>query len=558
MRLPDGVDHAHVRERLRRLRRPRVTITDPPEGVVFDHDVAVRVRDGTVLRVNVFRPQADGPHPVIMSAHPYGKDELPKLSGAGDATRYRIPFQLRLLSQSTPLSFSAWTSWEAPDPASWVPRGYVVVNCDLRGWGHSDGVGRILSHQEALDSYDLVEWAAAQPWSTGRIGLLGVSYLAISQWAAASERPPHLSAICPWEGFTDAYRDFMRPGGILENGFLRLWSTVLQRQRRSPIHLLRDAKRHPFFDDWWAACNRDIESIDVAALVCASFSDHNLHSRGTFEGFRRIASPQKWLYTHRGGKWATFYSAEAHELQAKFFDHFLRDDDNGMLAEPRVRVEVREDASTVTAVRGEAEWPPSGTRWEPEFLGPDGQLSPVAPATAGSVAFDHRRGRARFRLRVTEDTELVGPMSVRLHLEVQDADDVNVFAGIRKVRDGKIVGFEGSYGFDRALVTFGMAKASHRAVDPERSLAWSPFHPDTERQALRPGEIVALDIELAPQATLFRADEELLLDVQGRWFFPTNPIVGQFPARYERSRRGTCVLHFGAGYDAALHLPRRP
>ena len=114
------------------------------------------------------------------------------------------------------------------DPGHWVSRGYVVVNADLRGWGKSDGAGELFSDQEGLDCHDLIEWAAMQPWSNHRVGMSGVSYSAISQWAAAATRPPHLAAICPWEGFTDFYRDFARPGGVLENGFLSMWTIGLR------------------------------------------------------------------------------------------------------------------------------------------------------------------------------------------------------------------------------------------------------------------------------------------------------------------------------------------
>ena len=228
-----------------------------------------------------------------------------------------------------------------------------------------------------------------------------------------------------------------------------------------------------------------------------------------------------------------------------------------MLETPPVRVEVREDASTITAVRHESVWPPSGTQWDPRFLSVNQRLLESVPTDPGSVTFDHRRGRASFSMGFTEDTEVVGPMWLRLHLSLQGADDVNVFAGVRKLRRGRVVGFEGSYGFDRALVTLGLAKASHRAVDPDRSLPWLPFHPDTDRRPLRPGEIVTLDIELAPSATLFRAGEELRLDLQGRWFFPPVPWFSQFPAHYEPSAAGTCVLHLGGPYDAALHVPQR-
>jgi putative CocE/NonD family hydrolase len=326
------------------------------------------------------------------------------------------------------------------------------------------------------------------------------------------------------------------------------------------VTVLRDSGAHPLFDDWWAARCRDIERIDVPALVVATFSDHNLHSRGTFEGFRRIGSTEKWLYAHRRPKWATFYSEHGLSVQQQFFDHFLRDGapaTGGMHDVPRVRYEVHEDGRTCVATRTDSEWPPVGTRWEALRLGPSGELIARRDPTAESIEFDVRRGRVRFSYRFVEDTEVVGPMWLRVHVGLRDADDMCLFAGVRKERGGKLVGFEGSYGFDRALVTFGMRKLSQRAVDWERSALARPFHPDDRREPLRPGEIVPLDLELPPSATLFRTGEHLVLDLQGRWFFPTNPIVGQFPARYERSRRGTAVLHVGGDHDAALHVPRR-
>jgi predicted acyl esterase len=542
----------HVARRLTHAVRPAVTITAPPDGVVVDRDVEVAVRDGTILRVNVFRPAHDGRFPVLMCAHPYGKDALPRARG----TRYTVPRQLRLIPQGRPFTISAWTGWEAPDPAFWVPRGYVVVNCDLRGWGRSDGVGELLSEQEADDYHDLVEWAAGQPWSTGRVGLNGVSYLAISQWGAASRRPPHLAAICPWEGFADAYHDFARPGGVREDGFVVMWTTLLRLQRRSPVDLRAQQRRRPLFDDWWRARTRDLARVDVPALVCGSFSDHCLHSPGTFDAFRRIGSSQKWLYTHRGPKWSTYYSHEALAFQQRFFDHFLKDDDNGMPEVPRVRVEVREDAGTIVDVRGEHDWPLPGTYWRALALdAATGTLGDSGPARASSVAFATRHGHARFAYVFDDDVEITGPMWARLHVEVRDADDVYLFVGVRKMRAGHVVGFEGSYGYDRDLVTHGVVKASLRATDAERSTSWLPWHPCDTPEPLRPGEIVSVDVALAPSATLFRAGDTLRLEVQGHWFFPRNPLVGQFPAAYERSPRGTCVLHTGGASRSALHAP---
>lgn len=539
---------------IRRLIRPPVTITDPPAGAVAEWDVPVPARDGTRLRVNVFRPASGGPWPVIMCAHPYGKDDIP----LHHRTRrgYRPSFQYRLM-RSAPLAHSAWTSWESPDPGHWVARGYVVVNADLRGWGTSAGEPSLLSEQEGRDLHDLVEWAGDQPWSTGRVGLSGVSYLAISQWTGAATRPPHLAAICPWEGFTDLYRDFARPGGVLETGFFTVWSTVTKRRSGGRVDLRTPARRRPQFDDWWADRNREIENIDVPALICGSFSDHNLHSTGSFEGFRRISSTHKWLYTHRGPKWATYYEPAALVVQARFFDHFLKGEDTGILDEPPVRLEIRDDRTTVTRVSAEAQWPPAGVQWRTLRCRPDGTLGDDA-APRGAVTFRARRGRASFTHRFGEDTDVVGPMLLTLHLSIDAGDDLSVFAAVRKLRDGREVTFEGSYGFLGDTVSHGILLASQRAVDPDRSRPGERFHPHTSRQPLVPGEPVRLEIGLHPSATHFRAGDELRLDVQGRWFHGRNPILGQFPAGYRRAGRGTCTLHLGPDGGGELQLPVLP
>ncbi len=557
-RLPSRLRYAWGQVR-RRAFVP-VTITEPPPGVLFERDVAVPMRDGVVLRVNVFRPQGGGTHPVILSAHPYGKDELPKPKRSGRG--YRAPFQYHLM-QTAPVTHSAWTSWEAPDPAHWVPRGYVVVNADLRGWGHSDGVGYPLTEQEGRDGHDLVEWAAAQPWSSGRVGTSGVSYLAISQWATAAERPPHLAAIVPWEGFTDLYRDWARPGGVRENGFFAIWTAGLRIATGKKSDFGVQARRRTVIDDWWTARNRDIENIVAPALICGSFSDQNLHSRGSFEGFRRISSRHKWLYTHRDPKWAAYYSADGLVAQERFLDHFLRGDDTGMLQRPPVRVEVREDRATISAVREVADWPPPDTVWRTVHLragsgAADGTLEAANPAP-GSASFRIRRGRASFTHVFERDTEIVGPMALRVTLSVVGADDVSMFAGIRKFRRGREVTFHGSYGFPDDLVTHGTLLASHRRVDPDRSEPHRPFHPHTAREPLAAGDPVELEIELAPSATLFRAGDALRLDLQGRWFFSRNPLVGQFPPAYVTvGRGGSCTIHTGGDHRSSLLLPVAP
>jgi uncharacterized protein len=546
----------YVLDRLAGIARPRVTVAEPPPGaVVREVDVEVAMRDEVILRVNVHRPPGDEPVPAIMSAHPYGKDALPRRGRRG---RWRVSPQYRGFRQPQPVAFSSLTGWEAPDPAWWVARGYAVVNCDLRGCGTSDGTGDLLTVQEGEDYHDLIEWAAAQPWCTGKVGLLGVSYLAISQYGAAATRPPHLAAICPWEGFSDPYRDLMRPGGTREDGFVRVWSRGMRKWR-----LAGDVRAgqvaHELLDEWWQARTPALERIEAPMLVCASFSDHNLHSHGSFRAFERVGSSQKWLYTHRGGKWATFYSEEALTVQLRFFDRFLRDERNGLDDEPRVRLEVRSDRDTVAEVRAEPEWPLRGTRWTELSLSADGRLvADAGDATAGAIGFDTRSGCATFAWTFSERTELSGPMALRLHVSLADGGDADLHVRVQKLRDGHAIPFEGSYGFGLDGVTTGWLRLSQRELDAERSRPFEPVHAHLRRLPLTAGEVAAVEMALMPSATLFEPGEQLMLEVHGRWPKPRNPLTGQFPAWYERRPRARCTLHCGGDHDARLLVPRIP
>jgi predicted acyl esterase len=538
--------------RLRGMAKPPISVYEHDAGaIVVDRDAEVVTRDGTVLRVNVHRPPGDGQFPIVMCTHPYGKDRVPTRSRRGG---YKVSFQYRALRQTGPISFSNLTSWEAPDPAWWAAHGYAVVNCDLRGAGTSDGVGDLMSAQEGEDIADLVEWAGAQPWSNGAVGLLGVSYLALSQWNGAAQRPSSLKAIVPWEGFTDPYRGLLRPGGFPEVGFLKLWAAGTKKSRQS-YSLMDACLQRPLIDDWWRSLVPELDRIEVPALICGSFSDNNLHSRGSVDGFERISSTERHLYTHRSGKWATFYGDDARATQLRFFDRHLRGLPSPVL--PTVRLEVRESADAIVDVRDEAEWPLARTTWTPKYLSTDGLVDAPAP-DVGSIDFDIRNRGARFGWTVQGDVELTGPMALRLYLSVDDTDDVDLCVGVEKWRGSHYVGFEGSYGFGRDRVATGWLSASLRALDEGRSRPFQPVPTFTERQSLTAGQIVPVDIALGASSTLFRRGEQLRLVVAGRWLWPRNPLTGQFPAAYATSRRGSCTLHWGPRHPAHLLVPVIP
>ncbi len=536
-------------DRIRGVAKPPITVTDPPTDIIIDRDVEVGTRDGTVLRINVFRKDGDA-RPVVLSIHPYGKDNLPTRRGK----RWTYSLQYRVIRQPRPLTFSALTGWEAPDPAWWTAQGFTVVNADSRGCGHSEGTGKLLSRQEAEDTYDLVQWIADQPWCDGNVVMLGVSYLAISQYAVAALQPPALRAICPWEGFTDAYRDLTFPGGIRESGFTALWSRNIARETRQAYTLGPMQEQHPLRDNFWRSLAPDLSAINVPMLVCGSFSDNNLHSRGSIRAFTRSGCSHARLYTHRGGKWATFYSEPALAEQLKFFRDVL----GGGLDSRSVRLEVREDRDTVAAVREENEWPLARTRWRAMYLASAGVLAAEQPQTAGSITLETLCRAAIFNWTLPADIELTGPMVARLWVELDGCDDANLFVGVEKWRDGTFVGFEGAYGYGRDRVTTGWQRVALRAPDPELSQPWEPVSACDQPQPVPAGEVVAVDVALGPSATLFRDGEQLRLVVGGRWLWPRNPLTGQFPTAYPNPPRARVTLHWGPRYDAHLLIPEIP
>jgi predicted acyl esterase len=549
-RRPGAAEYAMTRLR-GFFRSPTDVYEASPDAVRIHHDVPVTTRDGTVLRTNVHLPSGEGRFPVLMCAHPYGKDNIPRKKRWRG---YSVPFQYRVLRQPERVRFSTLTGWEAPDPVWWTANGFAVVNCDLRGAGRSEGVGSLLSDQEGEDVYDLIEWAAVQPWSTGAVGMIGVSYLAISQWKAAALQPPHLKAIVPWEGFTDVYRDLLRPGGIAEVGFVKMWSRAL-RGVRLKYKLGQENSQRPLRDEWWRSLVPKLAEIEVPALICGSFSDNNLHSRGSVRAFEQIRSSDKHLYTHRGGKWTTFYSEPALQAQLAFLDRHLRG--GAVPPLPRVRLEVRECRDRVVEVRDEPRWPLESAQWTRLHLTAAG-LSTEPPAETGSITFETRSRGARFGWTLPADTEITGPMALRLFVEATGGDDVELFVGVEKWRGSQYVPFEGSYGFGRDRITTGWLRASMRALDEDRSRPFEPVPTFTQRQPLEPGQVVQVDVPLGPSATLFRAGEQLRLVIAGRWLWPRNPFTGQFPSAYERGQRAKCTLHWGADRNAHLLVPVIP
>jgi predicted acyl esterase len=515
---------------------------------LVERDIRVPMRDGIELALNVYRPHGAERVPVVMSVTPYGKDALPDRIGMTFMRLAGVRFGR--------LDCSRWTGFEAPDPLFFTNAGYAVVQADVRGMHASDGHAGVLTEDDARDYCELIEWAARQPWSSGAVGLIGVSYLCMSQWRVAALRPPALKAIVPWEGVTDLLRELGYQDGIPETGFVGVWWQNRFRRGHNPRFALaedfpaeRDAR--PLDDIWWAGKRPVLENIGVPALVCASWSDHGLHTRGSFEGFERIASPQKWLFTHGRRKWEAFYAPESRDVQLRFLDHFLKGTDNGWETTPRVRLEVRSSREGYD-VRYEDAWPPAGVTYTPLYLDAHaGTLVRAMPDAPDGVRYRARNERATFIHRFEETTELTGSMALKLWVATSEGDDLDLFAVLRKFdARGNEVEFYGYNGYAHDCVAKGWLRASHRELDPARSRPGRPWHTHATRQPVGAGEIVPVEIEILSSCTRFEAGSSVRLDLQGR-------DAAKYPAfRHARTvNRGVHTIFAGGTYDSYLLVP---
>jgi putative CocE/NonD family hydrolase len=450
---------------------------------------------------------------------------------------------------------SEYCAFKTPDPVYWCPHSYVIINVDPRGaWG-SEGVLTFMSEQEAEDYYDLIEWVAKQPWSNGKVGMAGVSYLAWTQWRVAALHPPHLAAISPWEGVSDFYREFAFHGGIPSNLFVWLlgkeaFSCSISGQVED---LARMAKEHPFFDDYWVSKNADLTKITVPAFIVASWSDHGLHTRGTLEAFRKIASTDKYLLIHGRKKWQFF--RQMVDLQKQFFDRYLKGVDNNEVKYwPKVRLEVRE-RFYFGNYRTENEWPLARTQHTKLFLNADGILTNNLPRKESSVRYNAKTGSTQFEYKFNDKTELTGYMKLKLWVQAEGSDDIDLFIAIEKYdHAGDFVRFPHTVlMYDYAPAALGWLRVSHRELDEEKSMPYQPVFKHQRELKLKPGEIVPVEIEIWPSSTLFERGEKLRLVVQGRDIL-TYAAFGHT----ETVNKGEHIICTGDKYDSHLLVPVIP
>lgn len=558
-RIPEAVKaNEEAREKLNQYRGKY----GPKEeyGLLVEKDVNIPLRDGTILKADIFRPDAKGKYPIIMSMTAYMKDR---------------PWPVPEDHEAKPGKYQVW---EVPNPERWVPWGYVLIRIDTRGFGKSPGKPAGLNEQEAKDYYDAIEWAARQPWSNGRVGLSGVSYIAINQWYVAAEQPPSLKAIIPWEGLADQYRDTFFRGGIFCFTFVmfymgefyrdyavRSWPVARVPDRFSTLNIWNFISNR-FDNEFWRDRQADWKRIKVPLFSAANWNGWMGagHLRGNMEGFKRAASKHKKLRVHTGGHQDSYYSEEGFMDQLRFFDYWLKEIDNGLMDEPPVKLAVRHGTDRFDFEwRYENEWPLARTRYEKLYLSASEngrcRLLGEKPTEEDTVTYDAPGGykdKDNMVLFVSdpfdEDTEITGEIKLNLWVS-STANDMKVHAVVLIVQPTLHPLLHMWYG-EREIVTLGWLSAQHRELDPKLSTDSRPYHRHKRLLPLEPGKPVEIQVEIWPTSMVYREGSRLALAISS-----DNPMtMQQSPVGLYRARHAKDTIHTGGTYNSYLQIPVVP
>lgn len=469
--------------------------------ILMERDVPIKLRDGVTIYADIFRPVEDGDYPAILVWSPYGKeiggqmlDDVPMRSGV-------------------PLSAtSGLEKFEGPDPAYWVDKGYVIVNPDKRGAYMSEGTLLYWGHQDSLDGCDVIEWIASQEWSNGKVGMSGNSWLTVSQWFIASEKPEHLVAIAPWEGFSDHYRESSNRGGIPMPEFPEMIAQTFSSNGGYLEDQPRMIVEEKFMNDYWEDKSAKLEEINIPAYVVASYTNP-VHTHGTFAGYRRISSEEKWLRVHNTNEWYDYYTPENVEDLRKFFDHYLKGIDNGWENTPKVRLSVLNPGGEDIVNRVEEEFPLKRTKYEKLYLnGENDSLEKIKPNDIAIDSYDSETSEnyLQYKMKMDRDTEITGYMKLHLWVSAPDNDDMDLAVKVEKLsKEGKQI-------LDKTgnpTVATGFLRVSMRNIDEKKSTESEPYYTFDREEKLKNNEIVPVEIEIWPIGLLFKEGEILQLTV---------------------------------------------
>jgi predicted acyl esterase len=497
--------------------------SDRKYDIVEERDVQIPVRDGTILVGNIFRPASEGRFPVILGCHPYNNElqTAPLWPTAHDSHRGFI---------------------ESGDPSFYVRRGYVQAIFNVRGTGKSQGYYQMRGPLEAQDIYDVIEWLSIQPWSDSKVGMFGISYFSIVAQMVGAINPPSLKAIFAPFAHTDAYRDQRYHGGILSHGFLKHWDrhldngrpvswcrermgeeayrraieTMLSDEDIAGIPYLRGALLNPekgwnmilvdtilnYLDgDYWRERSVNYEDTRIPVYLGACWGNYGLHLPGAFRSWKLWKGPRKMVIGPPVSVDRPLYQYQYESL--RWFDHWLKGIDNGIMDEPPIRLFVPPTGEWKAA----ADWPLPETRWTPFYFHYRGLLSEheLWPNEGFDNFFDSLLDHESLTYRtppLVENTEVIGPVVMNLYASSTDREML-LFATLLHIdRDGA-----------EHELTRGWLRASQRRLHRD-SLPWETILEHSAREPLEPGAIYELRFDMVPTARLFLSGERIAIRIK--------------------------------------------
>jgi predicted acyl esterase len=527
--------------------------------ILFERDVAIKMRDGVTLYADIYRPVGDEKVPAILNSTTFGKS---KAGTGGRGPGIPTPPEVPNAGPGVPKSWvSGLQTFEGTDPGFFVKNGYAVVNLDIRGCYMSEGSGQYFGTQEAIDDYDTIEWLAAQDWNNGHVAMTGNSWLGIDQWFAAAEQPPHLTVIAPWEGWSDMYRDEYMIGGIADIGGFRYDNSFSDTELMEDV--VANALAHPFIDEYWEDKAARLDKITVPMYVTASWTS-GIHCSGTLNAWRNVASKDKWIRIHNTQEWRDMYNEEHSLDMLKFFDYYMKDQKNGWEKTPKIKVSVLDPGGTDIVERVENEFPLARQELTELYLDASDlsvHETPVKKESSLSYSGWDEKSVVKFSHTFDKESEIVGYMNLKLWVESFGYNDMDIFVKVSKVgTDGEYKyhypvppeEYDASYSGPK-----GRQRVSLRKLDSAKSTVNEPYHTFDETQKLLPHEIVPVEINIWPTALRFHPGETIEIAIAGfPYGVPMPHGVGM--VKQDRDNNGNHIVHTGGQYDSKLIVPFIP
>lgn len=595
-----GVFTANTPRRLRSAPAARNELRRNIRGIVKMTDVKVPLRDGSYVLADVFRPAAPGAYPVVLNKGFYGKAFYHECICNAAESEAKEELEDRFFSGNP--DGLQYENHESVDASVWVPHGYACVRVDARGVCNSPGVQAPFSVQEAHDYFDAIEWAGTQIWSNGNVGLWGMSYLAMTQHNVASLQPPHLKAMIALGTDADIYNEALYGGGIFGSGFWnwwwKAWSSGNHCGPRRETDWMARALATPFNDSDAYGPNGtifmrpDLAKATAPVWIVGPQTGVTIHQLGSSETFIGSANAAARKFDFIDAWFPYSYKGSTVAGHMRWFDHWLKGIDTGIVDEAPVRVQLRTGNASY-AVLEEQEWPIARTEYRRWYLdahasgwsagdGREYQCIATAPPTAeGSTAYDAEialgtptivptgaiDGTPRWLTGVSfisdpvpEDMAIVGYMKAGLWVSSTSAD-MDIFVSLRIIdADGDEIRYEAVvHPVDPVHihpVGHGMLKVSRRELDTARSTEYWPVHTHAEddHAPLAADEVVAIELGLNPSSALIRQGSRLRVDIQP--YAPAGIPVRAYDASYHTGARN--VIYTGPDHASYIQLPVVP